>query len=261
MKKILLSAFAAAAMLTTQAQFGTAPDFTVTDMDGNSHTLSTYLNAGYVVVLDVSATWCGPCWTLHEAHHLENIHQQYGPNGTNQVRVLFYEGDPDTDDAAMQGSGNTLGDWTTGVTYPLINEAPVTLDLNVYAPAGYPTVSVIRPSDAEITTDMWNFTLAQMQSTIEGLVGGATGVEEKEENVEFSVFPNPGNGTELTINLGENVSNTQITITDLIGKVVYNESLSGRNNVINFENRLSAGTYIVSATANNVTSTQKLVVK
>jgi peroxiredoxin len=38
-----------------------APDFTATDINGQSHNLYSLLNQGYTVYLDVSATWCGPC--------------------------------------------------------------------------------------------------------------------------------------------------------------------------------------------------------
>ena len=38
-----------------------APDFTTTDVNGNVHRLYDYLDDGYTVILDISATWCGPC--------------------------------------------------------------------------------------------------------------------------------------------------------------------------------------------------------
>jgi hypothetical protein len=51
----------------------TAPDFTVTDINGNSHHLYEYLDSGYTVILDLSDVWCGPCWSYHEDGHLETL--------------------------------------------------------------------------------------------------------------------------------------------------------------------------------------------
>ena len=37
-----------------------APDFSITDIDGVEHHLYSYLDSGYAVIIDFSATWCGP---------------------------------------------------------------------------------------------------------------------------------------------------------------------------------------------------------
>jgi hypothetical protein len=146
--------------LTASLSFGqigaTAPNFTVTDLDGNSHTLYEYLDQGKVVVLDCSTTWCGPCWSFHEGHYLENLHNTYGPNGTNQIVALFYEADATTTLADLQGTGtNTNGNWLTAASYPFINEAPITLDGNIFWPNGYPTINVIAP-DKKIKADLFD---------------------------------------------------------------------------------------------------------
>ena len=83
MKKLALLATFGVATLTASAQFGTAPDFNVTDLDGNTHQLyADILDQGLIAVVDVSATWCSPCWSLHGSHALQDLHEAYGPDGT-----------------------------------------------------------------------------------------------------------------------------------------------------------------------------------
>lgn len=60
-----------------------APDFTVVDQNGKTHTLSDY--KGKVVFLNFWATWCPPC--KQELPHIEEIYQEYGKN-EKEVIVL-----------------------------------------------------------------------------------------------------------------------------------------------------------------------------
>ena len=51
-----------AAPFATLAQQGTAPDFTVTDINGNTHELyADILDQGKIAVVQIVATWCPPC--------------------------------------------------------------------------------------------------------------------------------------------------------------------------------------------------------
>lgn len=167
MKKIILYLFICCAF-SFQLNAQLAPDFTETDINGNSHNLYEYLDAGKVVILDVSATWCGPCWGLHQKHYLKYLHETYGPEGTGEVVVLFYEGDGDTTSDDLNGTGSsTLGDWVTDTPYPIIDPASVSNDfLNTYAPEGFPTVSVICPADKMIIADIWNESYGGMVNII-----------------------------------------------------------------------------------------------
>jgi len=146
MKKTLLLGFTLLGGLFANAQIAdgsTAPDFTATDINGNVHTLSEYLAAGKTVILDISATWCGPCWSFHNNHVLDKLYKTYGVDGSDDVVVLFVEGDPQTTNADLHGTGsNTQGDWVTGSEYPIIDDANIS---TLFELEFFPTVMRICP--------------------------------------------------------------------------------------------------------------------
>ena len=241
--------------LQTVAQVGaTAPDFTVTDLDGNSHHLYEYLDAGKVVIVDVSATWCDPCWEFHNASFLEDIQSIYGPEGTDQVRVLFYEGDAATTLADLQGlTGATMGDWLTGSNYPIINESPLSLNLNIWAPSGFPTINVIRPSDKEIVEDLWNqwaqnpkddvAAFEAMQAVIESSVA----VEEMTQ-ATWNIYPNPTQGLIRLFANDVHGRFVQIDVTNTLGQIVYSKQLSNQqvSNTTSIDlSDLAKGNYVI----------------
>ncbi len=269
MKQIYLGliAFAASFNVATAQIGATAPDFTVTDIDGVEHNLYDYLDEGKVVIVDVSATWCNPCWQFHTAHFLEDIWAQYGPDGTNEVMILYYEGDDMTTLADLQGNtGGSQGDWLTGTEYPVVNEDPLSLSLNVWAPFGFPTINVIRPSDKEIIEDFWNQwtqasnneeALADMIDVIEEALPAAS-VKETAVNTLNSIYPNPGNG-DFQVNYSATVNdNIVFEAVNTLGQVVFTQSVSvaAGSNRINLDmTSLANGQYLLRAVSKNEIAT------
>jgi len=147
MKKLLLmsSLIASTAAMAQLPDGSICPDFTGTDLNGVTHNLYDYLDQGYTVVVDVSATWCGPCWNYHNTGALEDLYTTYGPGtAADKVMVLFIEGDGSTTMADLQGNtGATQGDWITGTPYPIIDNASIA---NLLEITYFPTIYTICPS-------------------------------------------------------------------------------------------------------------------
>ena len=138
---------------TSQAQLphgAAATDWTLDDTDGNTHHLFGYLNSGKSAILKFSATWCGPCWTYHQTHTLDNVYDAHGPGGTDEVRVFYIESSPSTNEACLFGpsgcSGGTQGDWSAGTSFPLIHLEGADLGIpSQYGISFYPTLYAVSP--------------------------------------------------------------------------------------------------------------------
>ena len=77
--------------ICSQTSLSTAINFTVTDLNGNSHTLSDYLNDDKYVCIDFMAYWCGPCMSV--ADDYTSVYNQYGCNNGDVIFLgIEYEG-------------------------------------------------------------------------------------------------------------------------------------------------------------------------
>ena len=112
-----------------------APDFTLTDQYGNTHTLSDY--KGKTVFLNFWATWCPPCRA--EMPEIQEIYEEYGENGSDVV-ILGIAGP----NLGQEGSAEDIADFLkdNGYTYPVVMDEGG-LNAYLYGISAYPTTFMI----------------------------------------------------------------------------------------------------------------------
>ena len=115
--------------------------WTADDMNGVTHVIQDDLNENKAVLVDISAHWCGPCFTLHQSHSMAGVYHDFGPDGTNEVMVYFTDVDAGSSIPILQGGSGSQGDWITGTEYPIIgpNGQGAIVD-GYYTTPGVPTL-------------------------------------------------------------------------------------------------------------------------
>jgi len=116
-----------------------AQTWTASDMNGVSYDLSNYTNKATLV--DISAHWCGPCWSWHTGGVMEELYHDFGPDGTDEFMVFFIDGDAGSSVSLLNGGGGSQGNWVIGTPYPIIgpNGQGSSVASNYTFP-GYPTL-------------------------------------------------------------------------------------------------------------------------
>ena len=109
-----------------------APDFAAVTLDEAARTKTIADYRGQVVLLNVWATWCGPC--REEMPSIEALHQRYGPRGLKVVAVSI-------DDA---GAEDAIRDFARefGLTFELLHDASGDIQ-RIYQTTGVPETFVI----------------------------------------------------------------------------------------------------------------------
>ena len=117
-----------------------APDFTLTDQNGNVHTLSDY--QGQTVFLNFWATWCPPCRS--EMPEIQKLYEEYGYNEGDLV-VLGVA----APNVGQEGDIDSITSFLTEneYTFPVVmdNQGTVTFTYGIRA---YPTTFMISEDDS-----------------------------------------------------------------------------------------------------------------
>ena len=129
-------AFTATHFLTdelTAITVGTdAPAFTARTLDAVPRTITLADFRGEVVLLNIWATWCGPCRV--EMPSMQSVYAALGPQGLKVVAVSIDEA----------GKEQEIRDFahTFGLTFPLLHDASGTIQ-DIYRTAGVPETVVL----------------------------------------------------------------------------------------------------------------------
>jgi hypothetical protein len=214
-----------------------APDFTVTDINGTTHNLYTYLNAGKTVYIDIFATWCNPCWNYHQSHALEDLWTMYGPSGTNDVVVIAIEGSPSTNTACITGpsgcNSSTWGNWTTGITYPIVHTDALN---GTWNGGTYPTIYMVCPADKKVWIAGQNTAAGHWGFRTNKCINGAIPL-----------------GVTLVNKVDVKCINTATAKIDILGNGGFAPYTYSWSNGSTFQDLINipAGTYTVTVTASN----------
>lgn len=276
-RKFILLAFVFFILTTASAQIvdgNPAKNFSMKDLDGNTHKLFDYLDDGKVVVIDFFAVWCQPCWSYHNSGAFKTAWNNWGPQGGSDQLMLFAiecdEGTIAQINGAPGTESSSWGDFVTGTPYPIIATIPPnSASIGYYYNVQYlPTVQLVCPDKKG-----YGFSSAPSANTIKSRVKSLCGIElnapssiEDEYSLKnlVSIYPNPIIDFFNIEIVAPETGNLIVTILDLTGKVISSENLGtiekGLHN-LPMNNDLSSGLYFIKLDINKYSTTQKLIIQ
>ena len=117
-----------------------APDFTLTDQYGNTHTLSDY--KGKTVFLNFWATWCGPCQS--EMPDIQALYEKYGENSGDLVVLGIANPKTDAYPTNREGTQEEVEQFLDerGYTFPVLMDTTGQV-FAYYGISAFPTTFMI----------------------------------------------------------------------------------------------------------------------
>jgi thiol-disulfide isomerase/thioredoxin len=202
------------------------PDFTITDLQGNEHSLYEYTAAGKYVLIDFYTYWCGPC--MATAPTVVDFYHNYGCN-QGDVIVIGVEGDGSNAQAhEFEVSAGIVGD----NPYPCASgtEGGGGNVHTVYGVAAFPTIIAVNPSNVLIDNDIWP--IASVQTLVDAFPTSSinemacfVNVQEEEIIADVRMFPNPANDlVSFAFATPQSTQTLSVNVYDAMGKLVLNNS-------------------------------------
>lgn len=221
----------------------TAPDFTLTDINGVLRNLYNELNDGKTVVLDFFSIYCGTCITNTPA--LENIWQNYGYSGDSLwVWGIESFGSHDTSVQTFQNN--------YGSTFPLFSTANDDIVIYEYNITYTPQYFVICPD-----AGMKPYTVADIPAGIQNC---------KTTSAQQPLFSIPvtlnSDGECLVLVTTEEIANVQVELFTLMGvRTLVARTSSSGSNVIQTDELSGMFLYRLTGTDGIVIKTGKVVLQ
>ncbi len=244
MEKIVLTLFTVLTFLSVSGQM--APDFTFTDINGESHTLSESLAEGKVVLLDFFFVDCGPC--VSWAPEIEAVIGEY--EGTTLEVWSISDRDSDSYIAGSVFNPTHSNHLAGGVNGA--GDAAVDLYANNFAFTGFPTFALVC-NDGSITWDIWPLSAGVPEIrnllTEDCGVSGLSAVTTIEGLNDLRIYPNPASGA-TTLEFGLEQSTTMTvqvfnTLGQMVSTVPAQEYSAGAQTVGLDVSSLANGMYVV----------------
>ncbi len=238
-----------------QTSLTTAVDFTVTDLDGNAHTLSEYLDDGKYVCIDFFAYWCGPC--AAHAPFFTEVYHMYGCNGGDVIFLsMEYEGTTQqTHDFEVANAGENPAPAISGMDGGGLQVH------NDYSISAFPTFILIDPEWNIVEQDIWPMDVSILDGVLQSY--GLQQMECSTSSVgtdlvlsEVTAYPVPASNV---LNV-EAAVGTQLTLVDMVGREVSTTLATGTLTTFDVS-ELTEGTYLLRAIADGQMWSTKVLVR
>ena len=130
-----------------QTNLTTAVDFTVTDINGQSHNLFNYLDEGKHVVVDFFFTTCASC--IQSVPTLNQAYNDYGCNTGDVIFIAVDNGDNDQEVSQYEIDHNSQVPSVSGI------DGGGNAVVSMYGISAYPTVILIAPNRSILEQDIF----------------------------------------------------------------------------------------------------------
>jgi thiol-disulfide isomerase/thioredoxin len=241
------------------ANGATCPNFTVTDINGVSHSLYDYCDAGQYVMVDFFAYWCGPCAQIAPIVH--NFYTKYGCN-TGDVFVLGIESDANSTLAQLQTFKTNAGIPENSFPNVLGSQGGSGVR-GQYGVSAFPTIILVGPDRKMINNDIWpissvaTFEAAFPAGSITPKSCSAASLDQNALEANLSIYPNPVSELlNIQVDYIQNVS-----IYDASGKTVFTNAYNNIDQIALNVSDFETGIYIVTVSTSNGVVTSRFVKK